>query len=174
MLVRLYSEDDDQSEDFDLDWDDVHEPPEWVVRLGAIVVMLLAIGLGALPWLFLMGPLSELGFQKNFPKVQGEVVSFKAECGPCADDRWNLNVQFAYEVEGSSYVGRQKWYVGTIRPNAPAQGTPIEVHYNPSEPGEAFLKPGRVSSETVGIVILGFMVSFLVVLGLFFSYFGNS
>lgn len=153
----------------------------WALRFGAVVL----IGLGLLPWLFVSGPLSKRHLQPQWPTVQGNVVSSRLRCEPCSEDRWNLEVEFVYEVEDSLYSGEQEWFVGTGTPELPVGSRPpsaalteklshppgavVPVFYNPADHSEAVIKPGRGSASSIEFVGLGFILSVIGVVSLLFG-----
>lgn len=48
-------------------------------------------------------------------------------------------------------------------------GAAVPVYYNPADHREAVIKPGRVSATTIEFVVLGFILSVIAVLALFFG-----
>jgi hypothetical protein len=109
-----------------------------------------------------------------WPRAPGTVVrSYTDHLCPGRNQRWAVRIVYRYTVDGQAReakrvgnsdpvycdVEREK-AAGWLLEHYPA-GKPVEVSYNPSDPGAAFLQPGQVSYADIAetLVLLMFTIA---------------
>jgi len=118
------------------------------------------------------------GFQKGkanqqWPSITGQISSTTLTS---AENDLLPDIRFSYTVDGKHYEGRVEFPPGTMpMPGfASAQlekypaGSPVTVHYNPQQPEQATLEPGRANDDWL-ILAMGIGFTAIGVLAMFFS-----
>lgn len=121
---------------------------------------------------------ADLKASRNWPTVAGKIVERGVEPMQTDGRSFTPAVKYAYTVAGTPYSGQQVYRTGRVgSTRQPAQQLvdglpdPIPVHYNPENPGEAFLlsNPSRVfwiaAVFAVGAFILGLLQLLVIVVG---------
>lgn len=132
---------------------------------GTILFGLAFAAMGVLLVIVGIVKLVQAGASSSWPAVKGTVVSCKVEKSSSSGkgrhgrkgrstSRYYANLRYEYAVEGKQHVG-EKISFGTVggtmakaQENAKryAEGSQVDVYYNPSDPSEAVMETGRKGS----------------------------
>lgn len=116
-----------------------------------------------LSWHFLRGQI-ELRRASSWPVVDGSVVacSLDVQPGQRRADVTAVSVSYEYTVAGHSYTGTRvhPTYAANAQTEAHeklaarlAVGSPVSVHFLPSDPKQAYLAVGQISSGWLPLVV---------------------
>jgi hypothetical protein len=109
----------------------------------------------------------------SWPRVPGTVVrSYTDHLCPGRNQRWAVRIVYRYVVDGQTHDAKRVGnsdpvYCDVEREKAarwlldryPA-GKPVEVSYNPADPGAAYLEPGQVAYMDVGETLILLLFAF--------------
>ncbi len=155
---------------------------------GTIVFGLAFAVIGLLLVIFGIVKLVQAGASSSWPSVKGTVVSCKVQKGDSKgrggrrgrknrrSSRYYASVSYEYSVDGKQDVGDKISYgtVGGTRAKANekakqyAQGSQVDVYYNPDNPADAVLEAGQKAS----IYTLPGVGAFFAMLGSGFAVYG--
>jgi hypothetical protein len=83
---------------------------------------------------------SNVGLSRSqWPTTSGTVTYYKEEWRPRTDDRWRY-VDYAYEVNGRQYYGKQEWMASEKAPTF-SEGQIVTIFYNPEKPEISVIEP---------------------------------
>ena len=117
--------------------------------------------------------------QHSWPVAEGAVLVSSASGfggSPNSGGSLTATVEFTYEVAGTTYTTKQKWW-GTCAIGCGSNdekrvreryqpGAAIEVHYDPADPGKAVVNPDQVDSDRTQLADLsGTVVVIALILG---------
>ena len=118
------------------------------------------------------------GFQKGKANKQWPSTTGQVSSTTLASEENDLlpDIRFSYTIEDNHYEGRVEFPPGTMPMPGFAStqlekypiGSPVTVHYNPQQPKQATLEPGRANDDWL-ILAMGIGFTAIGVLAMFFS-----
>ena len=139
----------------------------YVLIIGGFIIVGLAIT--AFGW---------RGFQKGKANKQWPSITGQISSTTLASEENDLlpDIRFSYTIDDDHYEGRVEFPPGTMPMPGFAStqiekhpvGSPVTVYYNPQQPEQATLEPGRANDDWL-ILAMGIGFTAIGVLAMFFS-----
>ena len=132
----------------------------WMLALALTILLFMAWGFGIGFIAHELGK-QEIRERSKWASIQGTIISskdsYRPDRGDCesgySSEDWVITVQFSYEVEGTSYSGKQKWSTRNWPGDQYRPRDNVAVYYNPAKPEEAVVRPDEPSGEGEGCLI---------------------
>lgn len=147
-------------------------PAIFAMVCGGIFVVAF-VALGAFLLIYGLRSKRKAGASQGWPSVQGQIVTSEVKQSISHDDDGGQSVsyypavQYAYQVNGQGYMGKQISFGGTLGGNDPAKAQAklapyppnamVTVYYDPAKPQDAVLERssgGATWAIAVGAVVL--------------------